>query len=95
MNICEPYKRDWVLRNTVVGEVWGVGRRLNAHLEAMGIKSAMDLAKADKTMIGQKFSVVLERTARELAGVSCMELDEPDPPKQEICCSRMFGKRMS
>ena len=21
--------------------------------------------------------------------------DEPDPPKQEICCSRMFGKRLT
>jgi len=95
VDICDPHKRDWVLRNTAVGEVWGVGRKLNAHLQAMGIQSAMDLAKADKVMIGRKFSVVLERTARELAGVSCMELDEPNPPKQEICCSRMFGKRMS
>lgn len=24
----------------------------------------------------------------------CLELDEHDPPKQEICCSRMFGKRL-
>lgn len=22
-------------------------------------------------------------------------LDEPDPPKQEICCSRMFGARLT
>jgi len=34
------------------------------------------------------------RAARELAGTSCLELDEPNPPKQEICCSRMFGKRL-
>jgi len=31
VNICDPFKRDWVLRNTAVGEVWGVGRRMNAH----------------------------------------------------------------
>lgn len=61
----------------------------------MGIQSAMDLAKADPVTLRAKFSVVLERTARELAGVSCLELDEPDPPKQEICCSRMFGKRLT
>ncbi|MCF5173397.1 DUF4113 domain-containing protein, partial [Pseudomonas canadensis] len=24
-----------------------------------------------------------------------LELDEPDPPKQEICCSRMFGTRLT
>jgi DNA polymerase V len=39
--------------------------------------------------------VVIEKTARELAGTPCLELDEPDPPKQEICCSRMFGKRLT
>lgn len=38
--------------------------------------------------------MVIEKTARELAGTPCLELDEPDPPKQEICCSRMFGKRL-
>ncbi|PPS61824.1 translesion error-prone DNA polymerase V subunit UmuC [Pseudomonas sp. BRM28] len=94
VNICDPFKRDWVLRNTAVSEVWGVGRRMNAHFEGMGIKTAMDLAKADSWMLRKKFSVVVEKTARELTGTPCLELDEPDPPKQEICCSRMFGKRL-
>lgn len=94
VNICDPVKRDWVLRNTDVSEVWGVGRRMKAHLDAMGIKSAMDLAKADPWTLRKNFSVVIEKTARELAGTSCLELEEPDPPKQEICCSRMFGTRL-
>lgn len=95
VDICDPFKRDWVLRNTDVSEVWGVGRRMKMHLEALGIKTAMDLAKADPWMLRKKFSVVIEKTARELAGTPCLELDEPDPPKQEICCSRMFGKRLT
>jgi DNA polymerase V len=94
VNICEPAKRDWVLRNTDVGEVWGIGRRMKTHLNALGIKSAMDLAKADAWSLRKHFSVVIEKTARELTGTPCLELDEPDPPKQEICCSRMFGKRL-
>ncbi|MCO7614536.1 translesion error-prone DNA polymerase V subunit UmuC [Pseudomonas chlororaphis] len=94
VNICDQVKRDWVLRNTDVSEVWGVGRRMKAHLDAMGIKTAMDLAKADPWTLRKNFSVVIEKTARELAGTPCLELDEPDPPKQEICCSRMFGKRL-
>lgn len=94
VNICDPFKRDWVLRNTAVSEVWGIGRRMNAHLEGMGIETAMDLAKADPWMLRKKFSVVVEKTARELAGTPCLELEEPNPPKQEICCSRMFGKRL-
>jgi DNA polymerase V len=95
VDLCDPFKRDWVLRNTAVKEVWGVGRRLTAHLEAMGIKTAMDLAKSDARTLRMKFSVLLEKTARELAGTPCLELDDPDPPKQEICCSRMFGKRLT
>lgn len=95
VNITDPVKRDWVLRNTDVAEVWGVGRKMKLHLDAMGIKSAMDLAKADPWTLRKKFSIVIEKTARELGGTSCLGLDEPDPPKQEICCSRMFGKRLT
>lgn len=94
VNICDPVKRDWVLRNTDVAEVWGVGRRMKMHLNALGIKTAMDLAKADAWSLRKNFSVVIEKTARELVGTSCLDLEEPDPPKQEICCSRMFGKRL-
>ncbi|MFW9265658.1 Y-family DNA polymerase [Pseudomonas sp. NR3] len=95
VDLCDPFKRDWTLRNTDVGEVWGIGRRMKAHLETMGIQTAMDLAKADPWMLRQKFSVVIEKTARELAGTPCLELSEADPPKQEICCSRMFGTRLT
>ena len=95
VNITDPVKRDWVLRNTDVAEVWGVGRKMKLHLDAMGIKSAMDLAKADPWTLRKKFSIVIEKTSRELGGTPCLELDEPDSPKQEICCSRMFGKRLT
>ena len=95
VNLCGDFERDWVLRNTAVSEVWGVGRRMTVHLETLGIRTAMDLAKADAWTLRKKFSIVLEKTARELAGTPCLELDEPDPPKQEICCSRMFGKRLT
>ena len=95
VNLCGDFERDWVLRNTAASEVWGVGRRMTVHLETMGIRTAMELAKADPWTLRKKFSIVIEKTARELAGTPCLELDEPDPPKQEICCSRMFGKRLT
>jgi DNA polymerase V len=95
VDLCDQFKCDWTLRNTDVGEVWGVGKRMKAHLEPMGIKSAMDLAQADAWTLRQKFSVVIEKTARELAGTPCLELGEADPPKREICCSRMFGNRLT
>ncbi|ARA80087.1 DUF4113 domain-containing protein [Pseudomonas amygdali pv. lachrymans] len=95
VDICDPFKRDWVLRNTDVGEVWGVGRRMKAHLEGMKITTAKDLAMADPRMLRDQFSVVIEKTARELSGTSCIGLEDVEPPKQEICCSRMFGKRLT
>lgn len=94
VNICDDFKRDWVLRNTDVAEVWGIGRRMKAHLTELQINSAMDLAQADPQMLRKKFSVVVEKTARELRGTSCLELEDAAPAKQEICCSRAFGKRL-
>ncbi len=95
VDICDLHKRNWVLRNTAVSEVWGVGRKMKAHLEAMNIHTAMDLANADPRTLRDRFSVVIEKTARELAGTPCLELGETAPPKQEICCSRMFGQRLT
>lgn len=83
VDLCDPLKRDWTLRNTNVGEVWSIGRRMKAHLETMGIKTAMDLAKAEPTMLRQKFSVVVEKTARELAGTPCLELGDAAPPNRK------------
>lgn len=95
VDLRDQIKRDWVLKKCSVSDVWGVGRKMTLHLEGMGIKTAWDLSKTDPWKLRKKFSVVIEKTARELAGTPCLELDEPDPPKQEICCSRMFGKRLT
>jgi DNA polymerase V len=56
-----------------VSEVWGVGRRLEARLQALGIHTVAQLAQADPGWIRQRFSVVLERTVRELRGEACLE----------------------
>lgn len=94
-DIRDPFKRDWVLRNMDVSVVWGIGKKMAAHLKAMDIHKAMDLAKADPRTLRERFSVVVEKTARELGGTSCLELSEAYPPKKEICCSRMFGERQT
>ncbi|NTV70422.1 MAG: Y-family DNA polymerase [Azonexaceae bacterium] len=75
-----------------VGEVWGVGRKISAQLEAMGIQTVQQLRDADAETIRSKFSVVLERTVRELRGVSCLDLQEVVPEKQQIMSSRSFGQ---
>ncbi len=82
VDLCDPFKRDWVLRNTAVEEVWGISRRMTAHMNALGIRTAMDLAKADPLLLGRKFSVALQKTVRELAGTSCLALEDAAPAKQ-------------
>ncbi|MFJ4065990.1 Y-family DNA polymerase [Pseudomonas sp. NPDC089996] len=95
VDLRDPVKRDWVLKRCEVSDVWGVGARLTAHLRALDIRSAWDLAHADAWSLRNQFSVVLEKTARELAGTPCLGLEEVEPPRQEICCSRMFGQRLT
>lgn len=94
VDICDPVRRDKLLQVIEVSEVWGIGRRMTEHLQAMGIKTAWDLAGADPVTLRNRFSVVIEKTARELRGTSFLALEEVAQPKQEICCSRMFGKRL-
>lgn len=94
VDIRDVERRDKLLKVVPVSEVWGIGRRLTAHLETMNIKTAWDLAQADAWMLRKTFSVVVEKTARELRGTPCLMLDDATAPKQEICCSRMFGKRL-
>lgn len=78
-----------------VDEVWGVGRRISKKLEAMGIKTVLQLADTDIRFIRKHFNVILERTVRELRGEPCLELEEFAPVKQEIVCSRSFGERIT
>ncbi|HBR6118801.1 TPA: Y-family DNA polymerase [Klebsiella pneumoniae] len=78
-----------------VEEVWGVGRRISKKLEAIGIKTVLQLADTDIRFIRKHFNVVLERTVRELRGEPCLGLEEFAPVKQEIVCSRSFGGRIT
>jgi DNA polymerase V len=94
VDLRDPDKRDKLLKVTPVGEVWGIGRKLTAHLQGMNITTAWELAQADSALLRKQFSVVVEKTARELRGTACLGLDEAVSIKQEICCSRMFGQRL-
>lgn len=78
-----------------VDELWGVGQRIARKLNTMGISTALQLAQSNPTFIRKNFSVVLERTVRELNGESCISLEEAPPPKQQIVCSRSFGERIT
>lgn len=74
-----------------VGEVWGVGRRIAARLQALGIGTVQVLRDTPPPVIRRHFGVVMERTVCELRGIPCQDLEEVAPPKQQIIASRSFG----
>jgi DNA polymerase V len=80
-----------VFEATPVNEVWGVGRKISAQLNAGGIHTVQDLATLDPATVRRHWSVVLERTVLELQGTSCMALEDAPPAKKEIACTRSFG----
>jgi len=87
-----PAALNEVLAATEVREVWGVGRRIAAQLNDGGIRTALELARLDPAMVRRRWSVVLERTVRELQGLGCIELELAPARKQEIACTRSFGR---
>lgn len=90
-----PQRTEKLLSLQPVGEIWGVGRKLTRTLNTMGINTALELARTHPAFIRKNFSVVLERTVRELNGESCISLEDAPPVKQQIVCSRSFGERIT
>ncbi|WP_237068351.1 Y-family DNA polymerase [Microbulbifer guangxiensis] len=95
LQISSEYHRQQLLRQMPAGEVWGVGRRLSKRLAMLDIHTAWDLASAHVPTIRKAFGVTLERTVRELQGVSCIELAPLDQAKREIVSGRMFGRLLT
>ncbi len=95
VDLSDPGRQRKLLPLIDVAEVWGVGHRIGKRLNAMGVMTAKDLADQSTEAIRKQFSVVMERTVRELRGESCLELESMTPVKQQIMCSRSFGSRIS
>ena len=90
--LSEPRVIKHFLRSMPVEKIWGIGKRLTARLENIGVKTAYDLTQIDSRLIGDNFNVVLERTVRELKGQSCITLHDFMEPKKQIMVSRSFGR---
>jgi len=95
LNVMDQDTLDTWMSHISVNEVWGVGRSLAPKLNQLGIMSVLDLKLADPDYIRQQFSIVLEKTVRELNGVMCIELKDVEEPNKEIMVSRYFGRRVN
>ncbi len=88
-------QRDEIFASIAVGEVWGVGRKLNEQLQQGGITTVKQLRDFDISRIRNHFGVVMERTVYELRGVSCLDRLDIAPPRKQIISSRSFGQSVT
>ncbi len=89
-----PERRVKALGCMPISEIWGVGSRYGKQLNAMGIYSALDLARCDASFIRRKFNVVLEQTVLELQGKICLEFEPEATTRKNILRSRGFGNKV-
>ncbi len=90
-NQLSPKQLNHLLADLDVGEVWGVGRKLAVKLKTQGILSVLDLKQANAETLRRQYSVLMEKTVRELNGISCLELEYSISDKKQILSSRSFG----
>ncbi len=92
LSVMQRAELDAWMAKIEVSEIWGVGRRIAARLAVMNIQTVYDFIQADTKRLRAQFGVVVERTANELRGICCLELEDVAPPKKQIMASRSFGQ---
>lgn len=73
-----------------IGDVWGIGHQWQVQLMQKGIYTAADLANTPAKQVRDLFNLTLMRTAMELQGTPCINLDTCEK-KKSIVSSKSFG----
>jgi DNA polymerase V len=93
--IDSPRKADISLRNTLIEDVWGVGRQYANMLNKNGIHTAYDLTKMPDNWVRKNMTIMGLRTKKELLGEPCIKIENQPQDKKAICTSRAFGKKIT
>lgn len=84
-----------VLEKFPIRDVWGIGRQYAQMLNGHGIDTALKFSQLPDSWLRSHMSVVGVRTAQELRGIPCLELELEPEPKKGITVSRSFGNRIT
>lgn len=84
--------RDRLFREWPVGEVWGIGKALEARLRPLGVRTTADLAALPPAVARDVGTVVLERLVRELGGVECDDFHPEAAALKATAVTRQFGE---
>ena len=85
---------DPILEKVEINDVWGVGRQLTKFYQKNGIYNAKQLKNKSNTWIKKCSNVLSSRTAMELRGVPCINLETTQTKRKSCVVSRSFGKRI-
>ena len=85
---------DPLLERVDINDVWGVGRQLTKFYHKNGIYNAKQLKNKSNTWIKKSSNVLGSRTAMELRGISCIDLEKTKSKRKSCVVSRSFGQRV-
>ena len=85
---------DPILEKVEINDVWGVGRQLTKFYHKNGIYNAKQLKNKSNTWIKKNSNVLGSRTAMELRGISCIDLEKTRSKRKSCVVSRSFGRRV-
>jgi len=85
---------DPILEKVEINDVWGVGRQLTKFYQKNGIYNAKQLKNKSNTWIKKSSNVLGSRTAMELRGVPCIDLETTQTKRKSCVVSRSFGQRI-
>ena len=85
---------DPLLEKVDINDVWGVGRQLTKFYHKNGIYNAKQFKNKSNTWIKKSSNVLGSRTAMELRGISCIDLEKTKSKRKSCVVSRSFGLRV-
>jgi DNA polymerase V len=85
---------DPILEKIDINDVWGVGRQLTKFYQKNGIYNAKQLKNKSNTWVKKSSNVLGSRTAMELRGIPCINLETTHTKRKSCVVSRSFGKRI-
>ena len=85
---------DPILEKVEINDVWGVGKQLTKFYQKHGIYNAKQLKNKSNTWIKKSSNVLSSRTAMELRGIPCIDLETTTSKRKSCVVSRSFGKRV-
>ena len=85
---------DEKLKKFPIEDVWGVGKQLSKFYHKNNISNAYDLKNVSNTWVKKGTNVLGAKTAMELRGIPCIDLQIDQEKRKNCCVSRSFGRKV-